>query len=63
MKSLYRVLGYVKPYRNLVMLTLGFALLTTGLDLIPPWLIKVIVDSLVEGGSISEIYWLVVYWH
>ena len=59
MKSLFRVLAYIKSYKTLVILTLSFAFLTTGLDLIPPWLIKVIVDSLVEGDSDPSIYWLV----
>ncbi len=48
MKSLLRVLGYLKPYKKFVALTLGFAILTTLLDLVPPWLIKMIVDRLVE---------------
>jgi ATP-binding cassette subfamily B protein/subfamily B ATP-binding cassette protein MsbA len=48
MKSLLRVLGYLKPYKKFVILTLGFAIATTLLDLVPPWLIKVIVDRLVE---------------
>ena len=48
MKSLLRVLGYLKPYKKFVALTLVFAILTTLLDLVPPWLIKVIVDRLVE---------------
>jgi len=48
MKSLLRVLGYLKPYKKFVVLTLGFAIFTTLLDLVPPWLIKVIVDRLVE---------------
>ena len=48
MKSLLRVLGYLKPYKKLVVLTLGFAILTTLLSLVPPWLIKVIIDRLVD---------------
>ena len=48
MKSLLRVLGYLKPYKKFVVLTLGFAILTTLLDLVPPWLIKVIIDRLVQ---------------
>lgn len=47
MKALLRVLGYLKPYKKWVTLTLGFAILTTLLDLVPPWLIKLIVDHLV----------------
>ena len=56
MKSLLRVLGYLKPYKKFVALTLGFAILTTLLDLVPPWLIKVIVDSLVEGAGDEWVY-------
>jgi ATP-binding cassette subfamily B protein/subfamily B ATP-binding cassette protein MsbA len=37
-------------------LTLFLAISTTLLDLVPPWLIKVIVDSLVEGKESSWIY-------
>jgi ATP-binding cassette subfamily B protein/subfamily B ATP-binding cassette protein MsbA len=48
MKSLLRVLGYLKPYKKFVALTLGFAIFTTLLDLVPPWLIKLIVDRLVD---------------
>ncbi|MCZ6541090.1 MAG: ABC transporter transmembrane domain-containing protein, partial [Nitrospinae bacterium] len=48
MKSLLRVLGYLKPYKTFVALTLGFAVLTTLLDLVPPWLIKMVVDRLVD---------------
>ena len=45
MKSLLRVLSYLKPYKKAVSFTLGFAILTTLLDLIPPWIVKVIIES------------------
>ncbi|MGP0566508.1 MULTISPECIES: ABC transporter ATP-binding protein [unclassified Nitrospina] len=59
MKSLLRVLGYLKPYKPYVAWTLGFAILTTLLDLVPPWLIKIIVDQLVQEQAGSAIYWVV----
>lgn len=59
MKSLIRVLGYLKPYKSYVAWTLGFAILTTLLDLVPPWLIKIIVDQLVQEQTGSAIYWVV----
>ncbi len=59
MKSLIRVLGYMKPYKYKMALTLGFAVLTTLLDLVPPWLIKIIVDELIEGTGGNIIYWVV----
>ena len=55
MKSLLRVLSYLKPYQKGVAMTLFLAISTTLLDLVPPWLIKMIVDSLVEG---KESLWL-----
>jgi ABC-type multidrug transport system fused ATPase/permease subunit len=55
MKSLARVLSYLKPYQKGVATTLLLAIATTLLDLVPPWLIKVIVDSLVDG---KESLWL-----
>ena len=55
MKSLLRVLGYLKPYKKAVSLTLGFATLTTLLDLIPPWIIKVIIDQLIDDSGTSMI--------
>jgi len=56
MKSLARVLSYLKPYRKGVATTLLLAIATTLLDLVPPWLIKVIVDSLVEKKESLWIY-------
>ena len=53
MKSLARVLSYLKPYQKGVATTLLLAIATTLLDLVPPWLIKVIVDSLVDDGKES----------
>ena len=55
MKALLRVLSYLKPYRRGVAVTLFLAVSTTLLDLIPPWLIKLVVDQLVEG---EESLWL-----
>ena len=56
MKSLLRVLGYLKPYKSQVVLTLCFAILTTLLDLVPPWLIKVVIDGLVENTEGALVY-------
>ncbi|NIQ98402.1 MAG: ABC transporter ATP-binding protein, partial [Desulfuromonadales bacterium] len=59
MKSLFRVLGYLKPYKKSVAVTLSLAILTTLLDLVPPWLIKVIIDQLVEDQGSSLVYWAI----
>ena len=59
MKSLLRVLSYLKPYKKAVSYTLCFAILTTLLDLIPPWIIKIIIDELVDGNETSFTYWII----
>jgi len=59
MKSLTRVLSYLKPYKTQVALTLSFAIVTTLLDLLPPWLVKVIIDRLVEKSAQAPVYWIV----
>ncbi len=58
MNSLPRVFSYLKPYKSLVALSLSFAIMTTLTDLIPPWLIKIVIDMLVEGGPDSTVYWI-----
>ena len=60
MKSLARVLSYLKPYRKDVAVTLLLAISTTLLDLVPPWLIKIVVDSLVEDSESMWIYGTIV---
>lgn len=49
MKSLLRVLTYLRPFRSLVLLTLIFAAITTALELVPPWLIKVVIDDVIQA--------------
>ncbi len=60
MKSLLRVLAYLKPYKYLVATTLSFAIFTTLMALVPPWLIKVIIDHLEAGNLSSMVYWSVI---
>ena len=59
MNSLLRVLSYLKPYQGKVALTLFLAISTTLLDLVPPWLTKVIVDNLVENNDMTAVYWAI----
>ena len=44
MKTLLRVLQYLRPYRLMVLGTFLFAGLTTAFELVPPWLIKILID-------------------
>ncbi len=60
MKSLLRVLTYLSPYRGLVCLTFFFAALTTGLELLPPWLIKVVIDDVIPSQNLDMLTWVLI---
>lgn len=58
MKSLFRVLTYLAPYRGLVCLTFFFAAMTTGLELIPPWLVKIVIDDVLPKQNMDVLSWV-----
>ncbi len=60
MNSLLRILGYLRPHRRLVLTTLSFATLATVFDLRPPWLIKVIIDDVIQAGRTALLPWVLV---
>ena len=60
MKSLFRVLTYLTPYRGLVGLTFFFAALMTGLELVPPWLIKIVIDDVLPAQNLDLLSWVLV---
>lgn len=60
MKSLLRVLAYLTPYRGLVCLTFLFAALATALELLPPWLIKVVIDDVIPAKNMDALTWVLV---
>ena len=59
MASLFRVLKYIRPYRKIAVLTLSAAILTTLMELVPPWLIKTIIDDVIGNGRIDWLKWLI----
>jgi ATP-binding cassette subfamily B protein/subfamily B ATP-binding cassette protein MsbA len=59
MKSLLRVLRYLSPYRLLAVTTLLCAALTTALELVPPWLVKVIIDDVIEARRTDLLPWVI----
>ncbi|MBI4402186.1 MAG: ABC transporter ATP-binding protein [Nitrospirae bacterium] len=60
MKPLLRVLRYLRPYRLLALTTLGCAGLTTALELVPPWLIKIIIDDVIQARRAGLLPWVIV---
>ena len=59
MTSLLRVLRYIRPYRSIAMLTLGAAILITLIELVPPWMIKLIIDGVIREGHLEWLPWLI----
>jgi ABC-type multidrug transport system fused ATPase/permease subunit len=57
-KSLLRVLSYLRPFRGLAVLTFLFAGLATALELVPPYLLKVVIDDVIEAKR-PELLWSV----
>lgn len=49
MTSLLRVLSYLKPFRMLALVTFVCASLATALELVPPYLVKVIIDDVIQS--------------
>ncbi len=60
MKSLFRFLTYLRPYRGLVTLTFFFAALTTALELLPPWLIKIVIDDVLLAENTDVLPWVLI---
>ena len=53
MKSLVRILSYLAPHRSLVLLTFSCAAFATALDLLPPWLIKIVIDEVIPNQNVD----------
>ncbi|MCP1122259.1 multidrug ABC transporter ATP-binding protein [Bacillus sp. AFS018417] len=54
MKGIKRYLQFVKPYRWLITVTIVIGLIKFGIPLIMPWLLKYIIDDIIQGGSSLE---------
>jgi len=57
-KSLLRVLHYLRPYRRLALLTLLAAACATAMELLPPWLIKIVIDDVIQGKQMALLPWI-----
>ncbi|MEK7869448.1 MAG: ABC transporter ATP-binding protein, partial [Nitrospirota bacterium] len=60
MKTLLRVLQYLRPYRLMVLGTFLFAGLTTAFELVPPWLIKILIDDVIQANRVDLLTWVFV---
>ncbi len=53
------MIRYIHPYQQLAYATLLAAMLTTLMDLVPPWLIKVVIDDVIKAGHLSLLKWVI----
>ena len=55
-----RLIGYMLPYRLQLALLLGLTVLSSLLELAPPYIIKHLIDDVLVPGTVSNmLYWLV----
>ena len=59
MKSLLRVLTYIRPYRGLAALTFAAATTAAAIELLPPWLLKIIIDDVIGGNRVGLLPWVI----
>lgn len=59
MKPLLRVLLYLRPHRALAIATLICATCATALELVPPWVIKIIIDDVIQAKQASLLPWAI----
>ncbi|UVT19895.1 MAG: ABC transporter ATP-binding protein [Nitrospira sp.] len=59
MKSLFRVLLYLRPHRTLAIATLVCAGCATAMELVPPWVIKIIIDDVIQAKQASLLPWAI----
>jgi ABC-type multidrug transport system fused ATPase/permease subunit len=57
-KSLLRVLQYLQPHRRLALITLVCAACATALELVPPWVVKIIIDDVIQAHDAALLPWV-----
>jgi ABC-type multidrug transport system fused ATPase/permease subunit len=56
--SLLRVLSYLKPFRMLAVVTFVCAGLATALELVPPYLVKIVIDDVIQSKRPEMLPWV-----
>lgn len=59
MKSLLRVLQYLRPHRGLALATLVCAACATATELVPPWVVKIIIDDVIQAKQPALLPWVI----
>jgi ABC-type multidrug transport system fused ATPase/permease subunit len=58
-KPLLRVLHYLLPHRGLALTTLLCAACATAMELVPPWVIKIIIDDVIQAKQAAMLPWAI----
>ena len=58
MKPLLRILQYLRPHRRLALTTLLCAACATAMELVPPWVIKIIIDDVIQARDATLLPWV-----
>ncbi len=59
-RTAYRLLRFIRPYRHLLALTIFLLLLTAGLQVAGPYLIKLAIDNYISPGKPEGLVYIVV---
>jgi len=59
-KTASRLFRFIKPYRHLLVLTIFLLLLTAGLQVVGPYLIKLAIDNYITPGKLEGLLYIVV---
>ena len=58
MKSLLRLFAFLRPHRGLAWGTLLCAAFATAMELVPPWVIKIIIDDVIQSEQAFLLPWI-----
>ncbi|MDH5528065.1 MAG: ABC transporter ATP-binding protein/permease [Nitrospirota bacterium] len=59
MHPLLRTLAYIHPYKGLAVIVLALAAATTLVELVPPWILKTVLDDVLPTKNSGIFVWLV----
>ena len=55
-----RLLSYLKPYKKLLILSVFFMILVSLSNLVVPWIIKDVIDQVLENKDLGMLYIIIV---
>lgn len=60
LNSYMRLLSYLKPYWKLLLVSVFFMLLVSGSNLVVPWIIKDVIDKVLNDKDLEMLYLIIV---